>query len=144
MFRVFGKLLGKVSVPPAAPRTGFLFPSPVGLQSIRGFSSGVSSYVAEKRNILDYKRRLLVAKYELRRKLYKSLCRDLDLPSNLREKHRYKLSKLPRNSSSTRIRNRCIFTGRPRAVYENFRMSRIVFRELASQGRLHGIKKASW
>lgn len=144
MFRIFGKLLGKISAPPTAPRTDFLSLSHIGLQSIRGFSSGVSGYVAEKRNILDYKRRLLVAKYELRRKLYKALCRDPDLPSNLREKHRNKLSKLPRNSSFTRVRNRCVFTGRPRAVYENFRMSRIVFRELASQGQLHGVQKASW
>ncbi|XP_047338530.1 28S ribosomal protein S14, mitochondrial [Impatiens glandulifera] len=96
------------------------------------------------RNIRDYKRRLLVAKYELRRNLYKALCRDPDLPSHVRERHRIKLSKLPRNSSSTRVRNRCIFTGRPRAVYEKFRMSRIVFRELASRGELMGVKKASW
>ncbi|GAB4845515.1 ribosomal protein S14, S11 [Ancistrocladus abbreviatus] len=102
------------------------------------------STVSEKRNILDHKRRLLAAKYELRRKLYKALCYDPDLPSNMREKHRYKLSKLPRNSSFTRVRNRCIFTGRPRAVYEKFRMSRIVFRSLASQGLLMGVKKASW
>lgn len=96
------------------------------------------------RNIRDYKRRLLVAKYELRRNLYKALCRDPELPSHVRERHRIKLSKLPRNSSSTRVRNRCIFTGRSRGVYEKFRMSRIVFRELASRGELMGVKKASW
>ncbi|XP_044492199.1 ribosomal protein S14, mitochondrial-like [Mangifera indica] len=102
------------------------------------------STVTEKRNIEDHKRRLLSAKYELRRKLYKALHRDTDLPSEIREKFLCKLSQLPRNSSFTRVRNRCIFTGRPRAVYEKFRMSRIVFRSLASQGLLNGIKKASW
>ncbi|KAH7578272.1 hypothetical protein JRO89_XS01G0362400 [Xanthoceras sorbifolium] len=88
--------------------------------------------------------RLLAAKYEVKRKLYKALHRDIELPNELREKYLCKLSQLPRNSSFTRVRNRCIFTGRPRAVYEKFRMSRIVFRSLASQGMLMGIKKASW
>ncbi|KAL5854209.1 hypothetical protein ACOSQ4_004011 [Xanthoceras sorbifolium] len=47
----------------------------------------------------------------------------------MRDKHRYKLSKLPRKrkSSFAQVRNRCIFTGRPRSVYEFFRISRIVF-----------------
>ncbi|KAK3211002.1 hypothetical protein Dsin_015708 [Dipteronia sinensis] len=102
------------------------------------------STVSEKRNIEDHKRRLLAAKYEVKRKLYKALHRDVDLPNELREKFLCKLAQLPRNSSFTRVRNRCIFTGRPRAVYEKFRMSRIVFRSLASQGMLMGIKKASW
>ncbi|KAG9155957.1 hypothetical protein Leryth_012034, partial [Lithospermum erythrorhizon] len=100
--------------------------------------------LSEKRNIQDHKRRLLAAKYELRRNLYKALCTDPDLPSDMRDKHRYKLSKLPRNSSFSRVRNRCIFTGRPRAVYEKFRISRIVFRDLANKGALMGVKKASW
>lgn len=100
--------------------------------------------MSEKRNIRDYKRRLLAAKYELRRKLYKAFCKDSDLPSDMRDKLRYKLSKLPRNSSFARVRNRCIFTGRPRSVYEFFRISRIVFRGLASRGSLMGIKKSSW
>ncbi|KAL1537468.1 Sdh2-1p [Salvia divinorum] len=95
-------------------------------------------------NIRDHRRRLLAAKYELRRNLYKALCRDPDLPNAMRVKHRCKLSKLPRNSSFTRVTNRCIFSGRSRAVYKKFRISRIVFRTLANQGQLMGIKKASW
>ncbi|CAL9021940.1 unnamed protein product [Prunus brigantina] len=98
----------------------------------------------ENANIRDHHRRLLAAKYELRRNLYKALCKDPSLPGDLREENRFKLSKLPRNSSFTRVRNRCIFSGRARAVYETFRMSRIVFRTLASKGMLNGIKKASW
>nr|AZS52488.1 ribosomal protein S14 [Balanophora laxiflora]UPI49023.1 ribosomal protein S14 [Balanophora laxiflora] len=97
-----------------------------------------------KQNIRDHKRRVLAAKYELRRKLYKAFIKDPDLPSDLRYKHRYKLSKLPRNSSFARVRNRCILTGRPRSVYELFRISRIVFRGLASRGSLMGINKSSW
>ncbi|GAB2293088.1 ribosomal protein S14, S11 [Dionaea muscipula] len=126
-------------------RVGILkagFQKPAGVAG--RFLSREFSAVSEKRNIPDHKRRLLAAKYEVRRKLYKALCSDPNLPSDVREKQRYKLSKLPRNSSFTRVRNRCIFSGRPRAVYKKFRMSRIVFRSLASQGLLMGVKKASW
>ncbi|XLS74669.1 hypothetical protein HN51_031534 [Arachis hypogaea] len=91
-------------------------------------------FVSEKRNIRDHKCRLLTTKYELRRKLYKAFCKDSDLPSDMWDKLRYKLSKLPRNSSFARVRNRCISTGCPRSVYEFFRISRIVFRGLASRG----------
>ncbi|KAG4946735.1 hypothetical protein JHK87_042742 [Glycine soja] len=62
--------------------------------------------MSDQRNIRDHKRRLLAAKYELRRKLYKAFCKDSDLPSDMRDKLRYKLSKLPRNSSFARVRNR--------------------------------------
>nr|YP_010921729.1 ribosomal protein S14 [Pinellia ternata]WIM35503.1 ribosomal protein S14 [Pinellia ternata] len=86
--------------------------------------------MSEKRNIRDHK--LSAAKYELRRKLYKAFCKDPDLPSDMRDKHRYKLSKLPRKSSFARVRNRCISTGRPRSVVEFFRISPLVFRGLAS------------
>ncbi|KAK8529590.1 hypothetical protein V6N13_102496 [Hibiscus sabdariffa] len=110
----------------------------------RSYASRSGGMVADKRNIGDHKRRLLAAKYELRRKLYKALCKDPNLPSDMRDKHRNKLSKLPRNSSFARVRNRCIFTGRPRSVYKFFRVSRIVFRGLAAQGSLMGVKKASW
>ena len=54
------------------------------------------------------------------------------------------LTKLPKNSSSARIRNRCSQTGRPRGFLRFFGVSRIVFRELASSGILPGVKKASW
>ncbi|CAK7338450.1 unnamed protein product [Dovyalis caffra] len=98
----------------------------------------------ENRNIKDHHRRLLAEKFELRRNLYKALVRDPTLPQEMRELHAYKLAKLPRNSSFTRVRNRCVFSGRPRGVYQLFRMSRIVFRTLANQGVLNGIRKASW
>ncbi|KAG4906026.1 hypothetical protein JHK84_032680 [Glycine max] len=63
--------------------------------------------MSDQRNIRDHKRRLLAAKYELRRKLYKAFCKDSDLPSDMRDKLRYKLSKLPRNSSFARAENCC-------------------------------------
>jgi len=57
---------------------------------------------------------------------------------------RLKLADLPRNSSPTRIRNRCEMTGRPRAVYRKFKLSRLALRELASSGALPGVVKSSW
>jgi small subunit ribosomal protein S14 len=55
-----------------------------------------------------------------------------------------KLQKLPRNSSKTRIRNRCWKTGRPRGVFKDFGLSRHVFREMAHQCLLPGVTKSSW
>lgn len=55
-----------------------------------------------------------------------------------------KLAKLPRNSSVVRIRNRCAITGRPRGYYRKFDMCRIEFRQLASEGKLPGVRKSSW
>ncbi len=54
------------------------------------------------------------------------------------------LQKLPRNSSPTRIVNRCTVTGRPRGVYKKFGLCRNVFRQLALEGKIPGIRKASW
>jgi small subunit ribosomal protein S14 len=54
------------------------------------------------------------------------------------------LSLLPKNSSKIRLRNRCMITGRPRGYIRQFGISRIVFREMASNGLIPGIKKASW
>lgn len=63
----------------------------------------------------------------------------------LKEKGDYvALSKLPRDSSPTRLHNRCAVTGRPRGYLRKFNMSRIVFRELAHKGQLPGVKKSSW
>lgn len=54
------------------------------------------------------------------------------------------LRKLPRDSSATRVRNRCVLTGRGRGVYEKFGLCRQMFRKLALEGKLPGVKKASW
>ncbi|WP_299437989.1 30S ribosomal protein S14 [uncultured Rhodospira sp.] len=55
-----------------------------------------------------------------------------------------KLSKLPRNSSKVRIKNRCELTGRPHSVYRKFRLGRVMLRDLASQGQIPGMVKSSW
>ncbi|KPB06301.1 30S ribosomal protein S14 [Bacillus sp. CHD6a] len=54
------------------------------------------------------------------------------------------LRKLPRDSSPTRLKNRCEVTGRPRGYLRKFKMSRIAFREFAHKGQVPGVKKASW
>ncbi|MFA5012658.1 MAG: 30S ribosomal protein S14 [Ignavibacteria bacterium] len=54
------------------------------------------------------------------------------------------LAKLPRDSSATRLHNRCMMTGRARSYYRKFGVSRLVFRELALQGKIPGVVKSSW
>ncbi|RDW17660.1 30S ribosomal protein S14 [Oceanobacillus arenosus] len=68
-----------------------------------------------------------------------------ELRKELKEKGDYEeLRKLPRDSSSTRLHNRCSVTGRPRGYIRKFGMSRIALRELAHKGRIPGVKKSSW
>ena len=55
-----------------------------------------------------------------------------------------KLAKFPRNGNPTRVRNRCMLTGRPHGFYRRFKLSRIALRQLASQGLLPGVRKSSW
>ncbi|GMN52742.1 hypothetical protein TIFTF001_021901 [Ficus carica] len=98
----------------------------------------------ENANIRDNHRRQLAARFELQRKLYKAMANDTTLPDDVRQENRMKLSRLPRNSSFTRIRNRCVYTGRARGIVSLFRMSRIVFRDLANKKLLDGVLKASW
>jgi small subunit ribosomal protein S14 len=69
---------------------------------------------------------------------------DQDRPLDERFKAQLKLAQLPRNSSKTRIRNRCEVTGRPRAYYRKLGMSRIALRELGSKGLIPGLVKSSW
>lgn len=65
--------------------------------------------------------------------------------AQLKEEGDYQaLSRLPRNSSSVRLHNRCKLTGRPKGYMRQFGISRITFRELASSGQIPGVKKASW
>ncbi len=86
----------------------------------------------------------LVQRYAAKRARLKAAAEDRDLPPEERFAARLKLAEMPRNSSATRIRNRCDLTGRPRAYYRRFRMSRIALRDLASRGLIPGVVKASW
>jgi small subunit ribosomal protein S14 len=90
------------------------------------------------------KRRRLADKFKGRRTRLKAIATDRKLPAEERFAARLKLAELPRNSSPTRIRNRCVLTGRPRGFYRKLRMSRIALRDLASQGLIPGMTKSSW
>ena len=90
------------------------------------------------------KRRRLAQKFKTRRTRLKAVAVDRNLPAEERFAARLKLTELPRNSSPTRIRNRCDLTGRARGYYRKLRMSRIALRDLASQGQIPGMVKASW
>jgi len=92
----------------------------------------------------DYKRRQLFLKYELVRLLLKSLLHNRNLPKLLRFKFQFELSALPRNSSLVRVHNRCIITGRAHGVYKFCKLSRIQLKEYGSQGKITGLRKASW
>lgn len=69
---------------------------------------------------------------------------DMKLTEEERDAARLKLQKIPRNANLNRIRNRCELTGRPRGVYRDFKLSRNKFRELANNGLIPGVTKASW
>ena len=90
------------------------------------------------------KRRKMVAQFAERRAALKDIANDENVSMEERFQARLKLAELPRNSSKVRIRNRCEMTGRPRAFYRKFKLSRVTHRELASTGQIPGMTKSSW
>ncbi|HEY1795428.1 MAG TPA: 30S ribosomal protein S14 [Stellaceae bacterium] len=86
----------------------------------------------------------LVKRINPRRARLKALARDRDANPEDRFEAQLKLAQLPRNSSETRLHNRCSLTGRPRGYYRKFKLSRIALRELASSGLIPGMVKSSW
>ena len=92
----------------------------------------------------NLKRIRLVKKFAKKREALKKIISDKKLPLAERFAAQLKLSKLPRNSARTRIRNRCEITGRPHGVYRKLRISRIALRDLASKGKIPGMTKSSW
>ncbi len=101
--------------------------------------------MAKKSSIEKNNRRTRMAKKLAgRRSRLKEIVMDKDKPVEERFAASLKLAELPRNSSKTRIRNRCELTGRPRAVYRKLKLSRIALRELGSKGMIPGLVKSSW
>jgi small subunit ribosomal protein S14 len=93
---------------------------------------------------IDQLRRNLLKNTEEKRSLLKAISKDSHLPWRDRQEAIIRLARLPRNGSKTRIRNRCILTGRTRSIQQPFKLSRISFRQLAARGLLPGVYKASW
>src|SRR5262245_872868 len=101
--------------------------------------------MAKKSSIEKNNRRAKLARQKApTRARLKALARDRDAAPEDRFEAQLKLAELPRNSSVTRVRNRCEMTGRPRGVYRKFKLSRIAVRELASSGQIPGMLKSSW
>ena len=90
------------------------------------------------------RRKALVDKYAAKRAELKAKVQDKSLPPEERFAATLALAELPRNSSKTRVRNRCRVTGRPRGYYRKFQMSRIALRDLASNAMIPGVTKSSW
>ncbi|WP_151719998.1 30S ribosomal protein S14 [Gemmobacter serpentinus] len=92
----------------------------------------------------EKKRQHLVDVYSAKRASLKEIIANQDLPVGERFVAAQKLAQLPRNSSATRLHNRCQLTGRPHAYYRKLKLSRIMLRELASFGQIPGMVKSSW
>lgn len=98
----------------------------------------LSSIAKQKR-----RERLVQLKWNKRQEL-KKIIRDLSKSDEERQAAQDTLNKMPRNSSSVRLRNRCQLTGRCRGYLRKFKLSRLCFREMANDGAIPGVYKASW
>tara|TARA_B110000014_G_scaffold192796_1_gene141635 strand:+ start:374 stop:679 length:306 start_codon:yes stop_codon:yes gene_type:complete len=83
-------------------------------------------------------------KFYQKRKKLKKIIMDKKISLEDRFKAQQKLSKIPRNSSKTRVMNRCQITGRPHGVYRKLKISRIALRKLGLEGKIPGMVKSSW
>jgi len=92
----------------------------------------------------NLKRIKMSKKFESKRNKLRAIIKNRKLPLNERFAAQLKLSKLPKNSSKIRVRNRCEITGRPHGVYRKLKISRIALRQMASSGKIPGMTKSSW
>ena len=101
--------------------------------------------MAKTSSVEKNKRRIaLAAQYADKRAALKATAEDESISEQERFAARLKLAELPRNSSATRVRNRCEMTGRPRAFYRKLKMSRIALRKMGNEGKIPGMVKSSW
>ncbi|MBA3834677.1 MAG: 30S ribosomal protein S14 [Pseudomonadota bacterium] len=90
------------------------------------------------------RRKKLVLKYASKYEKLRTIADDETRDETERLMARLKMAEIPRNANPTRVRNRCELTGRSRAYYRKFRLSRIMLRELANKGLIPGVTKSSW
>lgn len=101
--------------------------------------------MAKKSSVEKQQRReRMVSRNWDKRQALKKTSRDMNISEEERQAARTALNKMPRNTSPIRLRNRCQLTGRPRGFIRKFQMSRLTFREMASNGLIPGVTKASW
>jgi small subunit ribosomal protein S14 len=90
------------------------------------------------------RRKQLVKQYAAKFEKLKEIANDESRDDGERLMARLKMAELPRNANPTRVRNRCELTGRSRAYYRKFKLSRVMLRELANKGLIPGVTKSSW
>jgi ribosomal protein S14 len=91
----------------------------------------------------DRRRRIMYYYYENSRNVIRSIIQNMKISTLVRIEAYRSLMLMPRDSSITRLRNRCTLTGRARGIYRKFKLSRLMFRKLAWEGKLIGVKKSS-
>ena len=90
------------------------------------------------------RRKAMTKRYAAKYAKLKAIADDKTLEESERWIARLKMAELPRNGNPTRVRNRCELTGRARAYYRKFRLSRLMLREMANKGLIPGVTKSSW
>lgn len=96
------------------------------------------------KTVKNEERKLIVAKYAARRRELKAVIKNPASSADDRAEAYAALRKMPRDASAIRVRNRCAMSGRPRAFVRQFGLSRIAFRDMALNGMIPGVRKASW
>lgn len=94
--------------------------------------------------VMNNRRREMALRHKAKREELRKKAIDPNVSREDQEAARIKLQAMPRDGSLTRVVSRCQISGRPKAVYRKFMLSRIVLREMAHQGLIPGMKKASW
>ena len=101
--------------------------------------------MAKKSKVVkNIKRHEIVKRYESKRKELKAIIKNSSTSFDEKRLAIIQLEKMPRDANPIRLRNRCNLTGRPRGYYRKFGLSRIALREMANNGLIPGIRKASW
>ena len=101
--------------------------------------------MAKKSSVNRNKKRIAMSiRFANKRKKLKQIIMNRKLSLEERFKAQMKLSKLPRNSSKIRVKNRCEITGRSKGVYRKLKISRIALRKLSLEGKVPGMVKSSW
>ncbi len=121
-----------------------LCPSQVEAFNVRTISTGTSLESSKKMIRRDKKRRQMVADYEIEKLRLKAIVKNRLLPEIVQKKAREDMAAHPRDSSISRVRNRCVLTGRPRAVMKDYGLCRMKFRDLADHGYISGLTRSTW
>jgi len=124
----------------------FILRAPIHLCFIHGsFNKRNYVFMAKKSKVVKNQKRIACAKkYYAKRMELKAIISNPDSEPADRMAAVRKLRSLPLDANPNRIMNRCSVTGRPHAVYRKFGLSRITLREMASEGKIPGMTKASW